>query len=207
MPFARRHEVDPEWGEAMRSLPSPRWRSFVEFYLLEGPKHGAATRAARAAGFGTPNSRPVVMARYALRLMSDVRIQAAIAEEAHKLLRSGAPEAAQAVLNGVRNPNHRDHARFVAMLLDRSDTVELHATVTHHIESDHTEAALEQLALMKRLGVVREKLVEMFGFSGLDRYEAMLAERDQPRRVSGPVIEGEAVEVMPPGGSPPRPAG
>jgi hypothetical protein len=204
-PFIRRREVSPEWGEAMKALPSDRWRSFVEFYLLEGPKHGAQTRAARAAGFGKPNSKGLTISRIALRLMSDLRIQAAIAEEARKLLRAGAPEAAQAVLNGVRDPTHRDHARFVSMLLDRSDTVETYATVHHTIEVDHNAAALEQLALMKRLNVARERLEEMFGHSGLSRYEAMLAERDAPKRVAGPepkprppVIDADAVEVVKP---------
>ena len=61
---------------------------------------------------------------------------------------------------------------------------------------------------MKSLGATREKLEEYFGFSGLGRYEAMLAERDgTPKRVAGPepkpappVIEAEVVEVKPAAG-------
>ena len=56
--------------------------------------------------------------------MRDDRMLAAVAEETRKLLRSGHPEAVKAVHAGVRNPEHKDHARFVAMVLDRSDPVE-----------------------------------------------------------------------------------
>jgi len=38
--------------------------------------------------------------------------------------------------------------------------------------------------------VAREKLVEIFGFSGLPRYEKMLAEQDR-RALPGSVIEHE----------------
>src|SRR5262245_52115344 len=114
---------DLAWGElgpAMRAIP-PRWRSFVEFYLLERPGHGAQTAAARRAGFGNPKTTPANMARIALRIIRDDRVQAAIAEEARKLLRASAPEASKALLNLVRDPEHRDHARAIAMVLARTD--------------------------------------------------------------------------------------
>ena len=60
--------------------------------------------------------------------------------------------------------------------------------------------------------MTREKLEELYGYSGLSRYEALLAERDAPKRVSGPgpestesaeldpqVIEGTATEIKPAG--------
>ena len=210
MPFARRREIEPEMGEAMRALPHDKWRAFVTFYLMEAPKYGAQTNACRRAGFGKPSSPPGTFQRTALRLMSDKRIQRAILEEARKLLRGAAPEGVNALLGMVRDPKHRDHARGVAMLLERTDVVETHATITHHIEVDHNTEAIESLRMFKRLGVTREKLEEMFGYSGLSRYEAMLAERDNPKRLpgpeptkpAGPVIEGEAVEVVKPARDP-----
>jgi hypothetical protein len=45
---------------------------------------------------------------------------------------------------------------------------------------------------MKSLGVPREKLVEMFGYSGISRYEKLLALQDG---AAGKVIDGQAVEV------------
>jgi hypothetical protein len=68
--------------------------------------------------------------------------------------------------------------------------------VSGEITFSHTDAALDDLRALKALMVPREKLVEVFGFSGLDRYEKMLAVADQragvSRETSGPVIEHEA---------------
>ena len=122
MPFAKkRREPEPETSEAMAALPSDKWRSFCLHYLMQAPKHGAATAAARAAGFGTPTTRPIVMARYAHRLMQDPRIQRALMEESKKMLRAHAPEAVNALLAIVRDVRHKDHVRGVQLLLDRTD--------------------------------------------------------------------------------------
>ena len=193
----------------MKALPNDRYRAFVAFYLMEAPRRGAQTNACRRAGFGKPTSSDNFFQRYANKLMSDERIQRAILAEAKKTLRGAAPEAVNALLNVIRDPKHRDHIRGVDMLLSRTDAVETHASITHYIEVDHHREALDQLALMKRLGVAHEKLIEMFGYSGLGRYEQMLIERDgapkvsapepeKPRQPGGPVtIDGEAVEVKP----------
>jgi hypothetical protein len=122
--IARRKGDWPQLGEAMNALPNNRWRNFVEFLLLEKPGHGAQTNAARRAGFGRVNTSPLTMARISTRLMHDPRIQAAIAEESRKMLRAGAPDAVKAVNAGIRNPEHKDHAKFVAMVLDRTDPTE-----------------------------------------------------------------------------------
>jgi hypothetical protein len=87
-----------EWGElgpAMKALPNAKQRAFVTFYILENPGRGAQTNAARRAGYGNARTKPIDMAHIAWRLMSDERIQAAIAEEARKVLRGCAPEAAK----------------------------------------------------------------------------------------------------------------
>jgi IS5 family transposase len=85
------------------------------------------------------------------------------------MLRGSAPEAVNALLGNVRDPEHRDHVRGIDMLLSRTDVVETRATVHHHVEVDHNTEAIEQLRMMKRLGVAHEKLIEMFGYSGLSR--------------------------------------
>ena len=114
MPFAKkRREPEPETSEAMAALPSDKWRSFCFHYLMQAPKHGAATAAARAAGFGTPTTRPIVMARYAHRLIQDPRIQNALMEESKKMLRAHAPEAVNALLAIVRDVRHKDHVRGI----------------------------------------------------------------------------------------------
>jgi hypothetical protein len=194
--LARRKGDWPQLGDAMNSLPNNRWRNFVEFLLLEKPGHGAQTNAARRAGFGRVNTSPLTMARISTRLMHDPRIQAAIAEESRKMLRAGAPDAVKAVYNGIRNPEHKDHARFVAMVLDRSDPTESRQFVqVVHKSIDPDQEALEELRAARQLGAPREKLLELYGVNGLDRLEQLEAQ-DRARRASeAKIIDSVAVEV------------
>jgi len=200
---------DKTWGElgaAMKALPNERWRAFVQFYLLETYQNkkkdnfGAQAAAARQAGFGNPKTTNRSMAHIAWRMMRDERMIAAIAEESRKYLRSIAPEAVKAVLQGIRNPDAKDHARFVAMALDRADPVTSHQQieVTHkHVDAD-TEA-LEELRALRLLGTSREKLLELFGGNGLARLEALEAADTAQRAQNAKVIDGEVVtdpEIM-----------
>jgi hypothetical protein len=92
-------------GPAMRALPYARWRSFVEHYLLLPPSRVGVfsnqAEAARRAGFGTQRSSVHTMARIGYRLVQDERVQAAIAEEARKMLRGGGFEAVKQLLSIV----------------------------------------------------------------------------------------------------------
>jgi hypothetical protein len=196
---ARRALTWGELGPAMRAL-NPRWRAFVEFYLLETftnshkANYGAQARAARKAGFGSPKTTTRAMAHMAWRLMRDDRIIAAVAEESRKLLRAGAPEAVKAVHAGIRNPDHKDHARFVAMVLDRADPVESKQLieVTHkHLDPD--QEALEELRALRSLGTAPEKLIELFGTNGLDRLERIEAADTNRRAREAKVIDHIAV--------------
>jgi hypothetical protein len=187
-------------GPAMKALPNDRWRAFVEFYVLETltnkhrENYGAQANAARKAGFGKPKTTPRAMAHMAWRLMSDDRMIAAVAEESRKLLRSGAPEAVKAVLNGVCDRDHKDHARFVSMVLDRADpiTSHQHVEVIHRTVDPDTEA-LEELRALRQLGTSREKLIELFGSNGLDRIERLEAADKSRRANEAKVIDGEIV--------------
>jgi phage terminase small subunit len=186
----------PQLGEAMNALPNNKWRNFVEFLLLETPGYGAQTNAARRAGFGRVNTSPINMARISTRLMHDPRVQAAIAEESRKMLRSGAPEAVKAVYAGIRNPDHKDHARFVAMLLDRTDPTESRQFVqVVHKSIDPDQEALEELRAARQLGAPREKLLELYGVNGLDRLERLEAQDKFKRANEAKVIDGVAVET------------
>jgi hypothetical protein len=193
--IARRKEGFGELGPAMRALPNARWRAFVQFYLLENPGHGAQTNAARRAGFGTARSKPINMAQTAWRLMSDERMQAAIAEESRKLLRGGAPEAVKALQNLVRNPEHKDHARGIQMVLNRVDPeITRHDMNIVHRVIDPDQEELEELRACRALGTPREKLIELFGGNGLARLELLEAADTERRAASAKVIEGEVVE-------------
>jgi phage terminase small subunit len=143
---------DNELGPAMRAL-KPKWQAFVCAYLLEPPGRGAQVNAARKAGYGTPKTKPVQMANIAWRLMQEPRIVAAIAEESRKMLRTGSPEAVNALLNMVRDPEHKSHARAVEMVLARSDPPVVHQTMT--VEHRHSNDDMIELArrLAQELGV------------------------------------------------------
>ena len=54
---------------------------------------------------------------------------------------------------------------------------------------NHQDEALEQLRMLQGLQVPRSKLEEVFGFSGVLRYERMLAERGGPKLIKGTATE------------------
>jgi hypothetical protein len=181
-------------GPAMRALPNNRYRAFVEFYLLEKPGYGAQANAARRAGFGHAKSKPINMANIASRLMRRDDIVAAIAEETRKLLRSGAPEAVKALQNLIRDPEHKDHARGISMVLARTDPeISQHDIHVTHKVIDPDQEALEELQALRALGTPRDKLLELFGPNGLDRLETLEAGELAHRAAQARVIEGEAV--------------
>jgi hypothetical protein len=199
---ARRLAKREDWGQlgpAMRALPNDRWRAFVYHYVTGKPGHGSLARAARLAGFGA-KSTPTNVAKLAHNISRDERTVAAIAEEARKIVRVGAPEAATALLNLIRDPEHRDHGRAIAMVLDRADPVETHSR--HNIEVVHKVVdpdveALEELRALRQLGTSREKLLELFGGNGLSRIEKLEAADLARRSEAAKVIEYEPIEAEP----------
>jgi hypothetical protein len=188
-----------DWGQlspALRALPNNKWRNFVEFYVLEKPGYGSQVNAARRAGFGKSKTSALNMARIASRLMRDDRILLAISEEARKVVRGAAPQAAKALLNLVCDPEHKDHARGIAMVLARTDP-EITRTdlqVTHRV-LDPDQEALEELRALRHLGTAREKLLELFGGNGLARLEKLEAADVAHRAASAKIIDGEAIEL------------
>jgi hypothetical protein len=169
-----------DWGRhgpAMQSLPNDMWRDFAEIYAAKPPTHGARVEAAREAGFGV-GSTPKIQAQIAWRLASDDRMVAAIAELSRKIIRVGAPEAANAALALVRDPTHKDHARAIQWFIDRADPIE----TKHRMEVVHRnivpdEEALEELKALRSLGTPRTKLLELFGGNGLERLEDIESSR------------------------------
>jgi hypothetical protein len=193
---SRRPDDFGQLGPAMRALPNNRYRAFVEFYLLEKPGHGAQTNAARRAGFGHARTTPLNMARIASRCIRRDDVIAAIAEESRKLLRGGAPEAVRALQNLIRNPEHKDHARGIALVLGRTDPeVQQHDLhVTHRI-ADPDQEALEELRAARALGATREKLIELFGGNYYPKLERLEAAEQERQAVGAKIIDAEAVEV------------
>jgi len=165
-----------DFGPAM-TLCLPKERAFI-VALLEG-KSGA--QAAREAGYGAEDgtSTSETMARIAHRTLGRGRVVDALAEQSRRTIRSLAPSAIQAVKEILTTTSHKDRAKVALNVIERIDpTVQrVDAHVTHEIV-DHRKDALEQLRSLKALGVAREKLEELFGFTGLPMLERQLAEQD-----------------------------
>jgi hypothetical protein len=90
---------------------------------------------------------------------------------------------------------HKDQYKAVAAILNRVDpeVTKLDAHVTHEV-IDHRADALNELRALIALGVAREKLEEMFGYTGLLALERQLAEGDK-----GAVVDAEFTEIEPEG--------
>jgi hypothetical protein len=164
--------IDAQDGAAMTALPSDRHRAFVRALYAVKPGHGANVKAAKVAGFGSPTSTPQSMATIASRLAHDERVLAAIREEDEKRIRSSAPRAISALSALVENPRHKDHARGIAMVLDRVHPAETISTLK--VEHDATPEFKETAQVLARI--------------------AELAAKFSVRLPAPRVIEGQAVE-------------
>jgi hypothetical protein len=149
--------VDAQDGPAMKALPTDRHRAFVRAMYQVKPGHGAGVRAAKLAGFGTPMSSPQSMATIASRLTHDKRVQEAFAEQDQLYIRASAPRAIHALNSLIENPKSKDHARGIAMLLDRVHPAETVVKVNH----DATPA-------LKATADVLARIAELAARAGID---------------------------------------
>ena len=136
---------------------------------------GLLIYAAREAAYGTPTSSSKSLSVIANRIVHDDRVQAAIAEHSRRVLRTIPPAAILALKDLIRDPKHRDHARAIAMVLDRTDPLQTLHTVkvedTRPPSVEATQAVLDRIeALMQRAGLLPK---------------------------SAPVIDGECRDVTP----------
>lgn len=147
-----------EWGPAMRAL-NKKQRDFVLALYRVKPGHGAQVRAAKLARYGTPTSSAESLATLASRLIHDEKIQLALREHDQKVLRAAAPRALRALHGLVEDPGHRDHARGIAMVLDRVHPVEQ----THRIDirAQHQHVITDPARVLARIR-------EIAGRVGLD---------------------------------------
>ena len=148
-----------EWGPAMKALPSDRHRAFVLALYQIKPGYGAHVAAAKMSGFGTATSSAKSWSVIASRLSHDEKILAAMREEDEKRIRASAPRAITALSRLIENPDAKDHARGIAMVLDRVHPLE----TTHHVKVEHqaassfkaTAAAIERIMMLAaQAGVV-----------------------------------------------------
>src|SRR6266851_4948739 len=147
--------IDPQDGEKMKALSTDRHRAFVRAMYQVKPGHGAAVRAAKLAGFGTPQSSPQSMATIASRLTHDPRVQEAFAEQDQLYVRASAPRTIHALSALIENPASKDHARGIAMVLDHMHPTETVVKVDH--KHDVTPSAKETAELLQRIAELSEK--------------------------------------------------
>jgi hypothetical protein len=138
-------ELDPEtiqFGPKMAALPEKRRALVVALFDDDAPSKGDGLLiwAARKVGYGTPTSSTRSLGNIAGRIIHDDAVQDAIREHSHRVMRAIPPEAIRALRELIRDPTHRDHARAIAMVIDRTDPVQTMHTVK---VEDHRPASPE----------------------------------------------------------------
>lgn len=171
--------------EEMRVLRKDRDRLFVWNYMFNG---GNGAKAARDAGISDVSEGAKVQAH---GLLQRDDIQAALRALCTKYLFSLAPVALVKLGQHIRSSNERVSLKAVDMTLSRTGFAErtaLDVNVGGSVTVNHKDAAVEDLRRLKALGVPRGELERTFGFSGLSRYEKMLAAEDA-KLIEGTVVE------------------
>lgn len=166
---------EAELGPKMQAC-SERERKFVWHYLQNG---GDGAKAARAAGYSDQKEAAKVTA---CRALQRERVLEALDEVGRRAFRELLVPAVIATRTLIKNKKHPKHAQTVLSTLSRLGLVErtgVDLNMTGEVTVNHTDAAVNDLRVLVGLGVAREKLVELFGFSGLERYEKMLAEQER----------------------------
>ena len=164
-----------QFGPKMSALPEKRRAFVVALYDEDAPRKGDGLIiwAARRAGYGTPTSSTKSLGVIGNRIVHDDRVQAAIVEHSHRVRNAIPPEAIRALKDLIRDPKHRDHARAIAMVLDRTDP--LQTVTTLKVEDNRPPSAQATQEVLDRI----EELMRRAGLL--------------PK--SAPVIEGECRDV------------
>jgi|SRR5665213_906129 len=160
--------------EAMQSIRDERRRAFAWNYVFNGAN---GTAAAKAAGYSDASEACKVRAHH---LLQRDDVQAGIKALTTRYLFSLAPKAVLRLEELLDNPKHPKHDKAIEMTLSRSGHGEkssVDVNVSGSVTLNHTDSAIEDLRRLMALGTPRDRLIEAFGFSGLGRYERMLADK------------------------------
>jgi phage terminase small subunit len=181
-------ELSPEEAACL-----PAERRFLEHFI----ESGNGGDAARQAGLGNADSSAATLARIAYRYLNRPRVIAALTVMTRKSMRQMAPDALKAVRMIIRNPMNNQQLKAALSVINRVDPEinKQEISVTHEIIS-HEEEAVAQLRSLKALGVARDKLIEVYGAFGLERYEKLLAMADEKNNAPK-VIDADFEEVEP----------
>ena len=174
--------------EAFQVLRDQRRQAFVWAYVFNGAQGKAA---AIAAGYSDVADGAKVRA---CELLQREDVGEAIKALTGRYLFSLAPKAVLRLNELLDNPRHPKHVRAIELTLDRTGHVAKTAvdvTVGGTVTVNHTDAALADLERLQAMGVPRAELERIFGFSGLERYERMLAKR--PKVIEGEIVSRETI--------------
>jgi hypothetical protein len=147
---------EPKFGPKMLALPTEKHRNFVIALFTVRAGHGAAARAARAAGFGTETSSPASIATISSRLMHDDRVIEAMREYGEQFLKAAGPNALRALEKLILTPSHKGHERAVAAVVDRLYPVETVQTL--NVRHDATPAFRATADVLARITEVAARL-------------------------------------------------
>lgn len=167
-----------ELGPKMQAC-SERERVFVLEFLRNGCKD--ASDAARKAGCSDPGPQSSAIRVRGHELRHRPRVIEAMQEVARQHFGGLLLPAVLAAEDLIEKATHPDHAKMVLAVLSANGLGErksVDLNVSGEVVMNHTDAAIEDLRRFKQLNVPREKLEEIFGFSGLPRLEKMLATAD-----------------------------
>lgn len=181
LPVIKPPADDPQWGPAMRALPTDRMRAYVIAALETGSSN--ATKLARMAGYAENGIRPC-----AHRLAHDPRILAALREEGERRLQSAAIMAASRVVAiAEATTDEKVALKACEMIFNR---VGLHAvTEVRNLNMSDGAGQIERIAtLAQKLGLDPRVLLGRYGVKKLPDGEAT-------------VIDAEATEVKRPHGN------
>jgi hypothetical protein len=197
-------DVPTELGPAMAAC-SEMERRWVIAYLENGCQD--AGDAAKKAGYSDPGPHSAAIRVRGWELRHRPRVMEALQEVARTHFGGLLLPAVMAAEDLIKSRKHPDHAKMVLAVLSAhglGDRTKLDVNVSGQVEhiTNRTDAALASLEYMLSLNVPRDKLIETFGYSGLSRYEAMLAEKKQAKALpapaatdAAPTIEAEFSEV------------
>jgi phage terminase small subunit len=121
-----------------------------------------------------PSSAHLDQSVIASRLSHDERVLAAIAEEDQKYIRSSAPRAIGALSRLIENPSHKDHARGIAMVLDRTMPLETVVNVKRDVTPAFkatAEVLLRIAELAARAGIDVAKLPPLIDATPVSKSE------------------------------------
>lgn len=146
-----------EWGPAMRALNTDAQRKFVWGIAELGDDNFC-----RAARLAWPNQSDGSVEVTAHRYSHDPRILAALHELAVQRINGLKHLAVRSLSDMARNPQHKDHFKAVATILNRTG---LHETTEQKILVVHTDRELLEQARAKaeEAGLTREQQRELLG--------------------------------------------